>query len=122
MPPASGPELLAAGRFRDVDAIHKGSGDAKVYRLPDGKLLVRLENLDVANGPDLYVWLAKHADPGTADDVTDGGYVDLGRLKGNKGNQNYEVPAGTDPAAYGSVVIWCKLFGVLFSPAALKKP
>ena len=49
-------------------------------------------------------------------------YVDLGRLKAFKGSQNYPVPAGVDPATYGSVVIWCEHFGVLISPAELKRP
>ncbi len=120
MPPAA-PKLLGQGRFRDVDAVHKGSGDAKLYRMPDDSLLVRLENLDVANGPDLYVYLVKHPDPATDDHVTDGGYISLGKLKGNKGNQNYPVPAGTKAEEYGSIVVWCQLFGVLFSPAALQK-
>ena len=119
MPPEA-PKLLQQGRFRDVDTIHKGSGDAKLYHMPDGSHLVRLENLDVANGPDLYVYLVKHKDPATDDDVTDGGFVSLGKLKGNKGNQNYPVPADAKIEEFGSVVIWCQLFGVLFSPAAFQ--
>lgn len=121
MPP-SVPKVVKQGRFRDVDSVHRGSGDAKLYRMPDGSHLVRLENLDVANGPDLYLYLVKHPDPGTDDDVTDGGYTSLGVLKGNKGNQNYPVPADTKVEEYDSVVVWCRLFGVLFSPAALKAP
>ena len=65
------------------------------------------------------VYLAKHPDPKTAEDVTAGGYLSLGALKGNVGDQNYAVPPGTIIEDYRSVVIWCELFGVLFSPAAL---
>ena len=112
------PALLKQGSFRDADAAHKGSGDALFYRLPDGSHLLRLENFKVTNGPDLVVYLAKHPDPGKAADVTSG-YLNLGKLKGNVGNQNYFVPEGTDISEYKSAVIWCELFGVLFSPAAL---
>lgn len=121
--PAAGsasPVLERSGTFRDADDLHKGTGEAKLYALPAGGHLVRLENLDVTNGPDLYVYLAKHADVRQAADVSDGGYLSLGRLRGNKGNQNYPVPAGTDVSQYKSVVIWCRLFGVLFSPATLQ--
>ena len=116
--PAS-PTVVAKGTFIDADAVHKGSGDATVYALPDGRHVVRFENFRTTNGPALVVLLAKHPSPTSAADVSDGGYIDLGKLKGNVGNQNYPVPAGVDVSEYGSVVIWCELFGVLFSPAAL---
>jgi hypothetical protein len=117
--PATAPVALAQGRFVDADAIHKGSGQATLYQLPDGGNLVRFENFRTTNGPALVVYLAKHPSPTRASDVTDGGYVKLDKLKGNVGNQNYPVPAGTDIGEYNSVVIWCELFGVLFSPAPL---
>ena len=113
------PTVLAQGRFVDADAVHSGSGDAILYQLPDGGHLVRFENFRTTNGPALVVYLAKHPDPKSADDVTEGGYLNLGKLKGNVGNQNYPVPAGTAIEEYQSVVVWCELFGVLFSPAAL---
>ena len=100
----------------------KGSGTANLYALPNGKHVVRFEDFRTTNGPDLFVYLAKHPSPTTAGDVTDGGFLSLGKLKGNVGNQNYPIPAGTDVTEYGSVVIWCELFGVLFSPAALSAP
>ena len=118
MPPA-GPTVLARGTFRDADAIHKGAGEATLYALPDGRHLVRFEDFRTTNGPDLVVYLAKHAAPASAADVTDNGFLSLGVLKGNVGNQNYEIPAGVAVDEYGSVVIWCELFGVLFSPAPL---
>ena len=114
------PSVVASGRFVDADAAHKGEGDALLYALPDGSHVIRFENFRVTNGPDLYVYLAKHPSPASADDVTDGGYVSLGTLKGNVGNQNYVLPEDIDVSEYGSVVIWCQLFGVLFSPAALE--
>lgn len=113
------PRVLASGNFVDADAVHKGSGVASLYELPNGRHVVRFEDFRTTNGPALVVYLAKHPSPSSADDVTDGGFINLGKLKGNVGNQNYEIPAGINVADYGSVVIWCELFGVLFSPAAL---
>ncbi len=117
--PEAAPVIVASGQFRDADAVHKGSGDALLYALPDGRHLIRFENFRTTNGPDLVVYLAKHPSPASADDVTDGGFLSLGKLKGNVGNQNYLLPDNIDISAYGSVVIWCELFGVLFSPADL---
>lgn len=117
----SEPRIAASGEFIDADAIHKGSGRATLYELPDGKHVVRLEDFRTTNGPALVVYLAKHEAPAKASDVSDNGFVKLGKLKGNVGNQNYPVPTGTDISEYHSVVIWCELFGVLFSPAALQR-
>lgn len=118
---ATAPRVLARGEFVDADIVHKGSGKALVYALADGEHLVRFEDFRTTNGPALVVYLAKHPSPTEARHVTDGGYVKLGKLKGNVGNQNYPVPGGTDINEYNSVVIWCELFGVLFSPAALTR-
>lgn len=117
--PSGAPEVVAAGKFTDADAIHKGSGTATVYRLPNAEHVIRFEDFRTTNGPALVVYLARHPSPASADDVIDGGFLDLGKLKGNVGNQNYPVPAGTDVSKFGSVVIWCELFDVLFSPASL---
>ncbi len=114
--------VLAQGRFVDADIVHKGSGRATLYELPDGSHVVRFEDFRTTNGPALVVYMAKHPSPTSASDVTDAGYLSLGKLKGNVGNQNYQVPRGTDVSEYNSVVIWCELFNVLFSPAALTRP
>ena len=113
------PIAVASGSFVDVDRLHKGSGTATLYRLPDGEHIVRLDPFSVSNGPDLYVYLAKNTNPGNGDAVKQG-FVSLGKLKGNKGSQNYPIPRGVNPAQYGSVVVFCQLFGVLFSPAPLE--
>ncbi len=119
--PSAAPTVTSRGSFRDADAVHKGSGMATLYELPTGEHVVRLEEFRVTNGPALVVYLAKHPDPATADDVIDGGFVNLGKLKGNVGSQNYTVPADVAIDEYSSVVIWCELFSVLFSPAALER-
>ena len=123
-PDAPGTQLLAvkvkSGSFRDADNFHKGSGRTVIYRGADGSHLLRLEGLSVTNGPDLHVILTPHESPDSRSDVHVPGYVDLGKLKGNKGNQNYEIPDDVDVAAQGSVVIYCKPFHVVFSVATLQ--
>src|SRR5687767_10284433 len=100
------------GNFIDAgDGFHKAKGIAKVIDLTDGRTFLRLENLETTNGPDLYVYLS------TANDASD--IVNLGRLKGNIGNQNYEIPIGTDLSKYDTVLIWCKAFSTLFGSAQL---
>lgn len=118
-PPAAAVKLRT-GSFRDQDSFHKGSGQATIYRGPDGSLLLRLEDLDVTNGPDLHVLLSPHPDPGNSGEVKTPGYVDLGKLKGNRGNQNYPILDDIDVAAQGSVIIYCKPFSVVFSVASLQ--
>ena len=79
-------------------------------------------NLDTSDGPDLRVWLSDQpVRDGTAGwrVFDDGAWVELGKLKGNKGNQVYDVPAGTDLDSLRSVTIWCKRFSVSFGAAAL---
>ncbi len=93
------------------DGFHKVAGLAKVLTLADGKTFLRLENLKATNGPDLYVYLS------TGKGVSD--IVNLGKLKGNIGNQNYEIPTGTDLTKYKTVLIWCKAFSTLFGSAKL---
>jgi hypothetical protein len=100
------------GNFIDAgDGFHKAEGVAKVIDLTDGRTFLRLENLKTTNGPDLYVYLS------TGKDASE--IVDLGRLKGNIGNQNYEIPAGTDLSKFNTVLIWCKAFSTLFGSAQL---
>ncbi|MEM9302644.1 MAG: DM13 domain-containing protein [Pseudomonadota bacterium] len=118
-PMPEAPRRLAAGSFVDADAVHKGSGTAAVYELVDGSRVLRFEDFRVTNGPALVVLLSKAESPATADAVIDAGFVSLGKLKGNVGNQNYTIPADLDLAQYRSAVIWCELFDVLFSQAAL---
>lgn len=119
VPDAPAGAELARGTFADADAFHKGSGTALIARAGVAAL-VRLEDFRVTNGPDLYVYLAAHPKPASRDDV-DEGFVSLGRLKGNIGAQNYEIPAGTDLAAYRSVVIYCQRFHVVFATATLQR-
>ena len=115
----AGASVVKTGTFRDADRSHKGSGSVTIYRLEDGSHVLRLEDLNVTNGPDLRVILSPDPDPRSRDDVTTEGYVELGKLKGNIGNQNYPIDAGVDVSAFNSVVIYCKPFHVLFAVAGL---
>ncbi len=116
---ADEPEAVKSGSFRDADSFHRGSGQATIYRLPNGAHVLRLENFRVTNGPDLRVLLSTHPDPMSRSDVQDAEYTELAKLKGNVGNQNYELPPDVDVATQGSVVIYCKPFHVVFSVAPL---
>ena len=114
--PASEPIEVARGEFASRD--HGTAGIARILELPDGRRIVRLEGLDTDNGPDLYLYLGTNpadGDEGAFDDD----YVNLGRLKGNQGDQNYELPDGTDIARYATVVVWCDRFNSAFGAADL---
>ncbi|WP_285370937.1 DM13 domain-containing protein [Streptomyces sp. RKAG293] len=118
----SGPQTLARGDL--ISHEHNTTGTVKLIRLPDGSRILRLENLDTSNGPELRVWLTdapvkKGAEGWSVFD--DGKYVSLGKLKGNKGDQNYTIPADVNLADYTSVTIWCDRFNVSFGAAELAK-
>ncbi|MEO6715599.1 MAG: DM13 domain-containing protein [Mycobacteriales bacterium] len=114
---AASPKVAAArqGMFRSLD--HKGTGTAKLLQT-DAGYVVRFEDFNVENGPDLFVYLSEA--PGDAkESAFDDKFVSLGRLKGNQGNQNYAIPAGVDVRKYNSVVVWCKRFKSGFAAAPL---
>jgi hypothetical protein len=103
---------IFAGNLIDAgDGFLMASGQIKALQIPDGTQILRFENLDVTNGPDLYVYLAT--------DTTAKDFVTLGRLKGNMGNQNYLIPENTDFGKYNTVLIWCKAFSTLFGSSKL---
>ena len=110
--------VLATGTVSGVDFVHQGAGTATVLQTGTGRIL-RFTEFEVTNGPALEVWLVKHDNPRSNDDVKDSEWISLGALKGNVGDQNYDSPEDLDIADYGSVVIWCEPFGVLFAGASL---
>jgi hypothetical protein len=113
-----GSKVLAKGEFHKVEKA--GQGTATVYMMADGKRILRLSNFQTDNGPDLHVRLI------AADDATDTAsaakakFVELGKLKGNKGNQNYDLPESVDLGKHRVVSIWCNRFSVNFAAAPLK--
>ena len=108
---ASSNETLIGNFVGAGDEFHIAEGLAKIIQLADGTDILRLENFKATNGPDLYVY------PST--DKTNADIVNLGRLKGNIGNQNYLIPAGTDITKYNIALIWCRAFSVIFGSAQL---
>jgi hypothetical protein len=107
--------LLRSGRLDPVR--HAARGDAKAIRLAQGGRVLTLTEFEVDNGPDLRLYLV--AGPATTEGEVDD-FVDLGGLKGNKGNQQYELPGGLDLERYSTVVVWCRAFSVLFARAPLR--
>lgn len=112
--PAAGGSTVSTGEFQGADEFHFGSGRASVVASADGSLRVRFDDFAVRNGPDLFVYVS----PDT-DGSIDGG-TELGVLKASEGSFEYVLPAGTDPGAIRSVVVWCKQFAVLFAHAPVE--
>jgi len=108
---------LATGLFHS--GAHETRGTATVYQLTDGKKMLRLTDFATSNGPDVHVYLVAANDAKDNDTVTKAGFVDIGSLKGNIGDQNYDLPANTDLAKYRAITIWCKRFSVNFGTAPL---
>lgn len=118
--PPAGPVVVRQGTF--VSHEHATEGSARVVRHPDGSHTLELIGLDTSDGPDLRVWLSDQpVRPGTEGWYVfdDGARAELGPLKGNRGDQTYAIPAGTDLDALDSVAIWCIRFSVSFGAAAL---
>ncbi|GAA4594763.1 hypothetical protein BJY16_001427 [Actinoplanes octamycinicus] len=112
--------VVAQGSFTTHE--HDTTGAARVVRKPDGSHQLELVGLDTSDGPDLRVWLSDQPVREGADGwhvFADGKHRELGRLKGNHGDQVYPIPPGVDPADFRSVTIWCKRFSVSFGAAAL---
>ena len=114
---ASVMRALAAGRFHSV--AHETHGTATIQDIGAGRRVLRLTQFATSNGPDVRVYLV--AAPDASDDatVTKAGYVELGKLKGNEGDQNYDVPDDLDLSRYRAVTIWCRRFSVNFATAPL---
>ena len=119
MPAQDNPIEIARGQLQDADSFHRGSGGAIIYQFADGTSFLRLEEIEVTNGPDLHVILSAHPQPSNQRELKEGDYVDLGQLKGNRGSQNYEIPGEVELSGIQSVVIYCMPFHVVFSTATL---
>jgi Electron transfer DM13 len=109
---------VAQGMFHG--AAHETKGTAAVYELINGNHVLRLTGFETSNGPDVHVLLGKASDASDNATVKDAGYVDLGSMKGNIGDQNYEIPKDVNLSAYNSVTIWCNRFSVNFGTAPLQ--
>lgn len=115
--PVSIPIKVAQGNFRGI--AHETKGTASIYKLPDGKNVLRFSAFETSNGPDVHVYLVAAADAKDDATVKQAGFIDLGSIKGNIGDQNYDLPAGIDLSKYRAVTVWCKRFSVNFATAPL---
>ncbi len=121
LPPLTDPAIIASGVFTAMenDALRLGQGTVTVYELPNRSQFLRFEEFRVTNGPQLHVILTRLGEPQTAEDVGQD-YIDLGELKGNVGNQNYEVPNGVNFLEYRGVVIFDLRYNIVFTTARLQ--
>lgn len=108
--------ILLSGQFRSI--AHETHGTATVHEVGDRRVL-RLTEFMTSNGPDVRVFLVAANDAPDNDAVKQAGYVELGRLKGTEGDQNYDIPADLDLGKYRAVTIWCNRFSVNFATAPL---
>jgi hypothetical protein len=115
-----GPMAVTRGSFKSL--AHETRGTASIYQLPDGKRTLRLTEFETSNGPDVHVYLTTAEIEKGSDAIKEAGFVDLGSMKGNKGDQNYDIPADVDLNKFKNVTIWCARFGVNFGQAALGTP
>ena len=114
---APAPKVLLMGRFHDV--AHEGRGVATIYQVDDGTRVLRFTDFKTSNGPDLYVYMVATDDADDSQTVEQAAFVNLGALKGNVGDQNYELPTDLDLDTYRAVTVWCRRFGVNFATAPL---
>lgn len=118
--PQAQARVLASGDFESL--AHETKGAATIHQLADGKRILRLSRFETSNGPDVRVYLVAADAARDNATVQRAGFIDLGSLKGNKGDQNYEVPANIDLGRYRAVSIWCARFSVNFGAASLGAP
>jgi len=118
---SSEPEALYTGRLEGK--LHQTSGRATIYKDAEGKMYLRLSDFTTSNGPDVHVLLAKAEDKTLVQEIVNGNLdsVELGALKGNQGDQNYDLPATADLNQYQAVVIYCERFHAIFGVAKLEK-
>ena len=115
---ASSAQPLESGRFYSI--LHPTEGTATIYQMGDGTRVLRFTSFSTSNGPDVHVYMVAADDAKDIATVQKAGFVDLGVIKGNIGDQNYTLGSHLDLAKYRAVSIWCKRFSVNFGAAALR--
>jgi hypothetical protein len=118
-PGGSSPQPLVSGEFYSI--LHPTAGTATIYQMGDGSRILRLTSFRTSNGPDVHVYMVAADDAKDAATVEKAGFVDLGVIKGNIGDQNYTLGSDLNLAKYRAVSIWCKRFSVNFGAAALRR-
>jgi len=112
------PQAVESGKFYSI--LHPTKGTATIFQTGDGTHILRLTNFSTSNGPDVHVYMVAADDAKDVATVGNAGFVDLGVIKGNIGDQNYTLTNDLDLAKYRAVSIWCKRFSVNFGAAALR--
>jgi Electron transfer DM13 len=110
-------QTLESGSFHSI--LHPTQGTATIYRLGDGSRVLRFTNFSTSNGPDVHVYMVAANDANDAATVLHAGFIDLGLIKGNVGDQNYTLGSDVDLSKYRAVSVWCKRFSVNFGTAPL---
>jgi len=102
---------------------HATSGRATIYKDGSGQQYLRLTDFATSNGPDVHVVLVKAEEPAVSKVIVPGDldFVELGSLKGNQGDQNYDLPSTADVEKYQAVAIYCERFHAIFGVAKLEK-
>ena len=118
---SSEPEALYTGKLEGK--VHQTSGRATIYKTADGKEYLRLSDFTTSNGPDVHVLLVRAEGKALESELVKGDLdsVELGVLKGNQGDQNYDLPKAADLNKYQAVVIYCERFHAIFGVAKLEK-
>lgn len=111
--------VLARGRFYAIE--RGGRGTASVYRLPGGRLALRLERFGTSANTGLFVWLSRAERPTTTRSAFTASHSTLAKLKSTAGDQNYLLPRGTDADEVRSVVIWCAPVRIAYTAATLRR-
>jgi hypothetical protein len=115
---ASSAMVVESGTFYGI--MHPTAGTATIYRLANGDGLLRFTNFRTSNGPNVHVYLVAAADAPDNASVLHAGFIDLGSIKGNIGDQNYALPRDVNLSKYETVSIWCERFRVNFGAAPLR--
>lgn len=109
--------VIASGSFYRVEV--RGEGTATLYRLADGRRILRFENFQTGENTDLFVWLSEVAKPANSAEAVRSPHVELTNLKSTVGSQNYEIPASVPTEKIRSIVIWCQPVAIAYAAAAL---
>jgi hypothetical protein len=110
-------ELIAEGSFYRIE--NRGQGTARLYRLPNGRLALRMEGFSTAANTDLFVWISENPRPRTTTQALNSPHEQIAALKSTLGDQNYLLPEGFDSTAARSVVIWCEPIQIAYTAATL---
>lgn len=117
---AAQPLLLGKGIFRDGDPGHRAAGSLEVWRDESNQVTLKIRELQIDDGPDLYVYRVGNLDPLFPEDIKEK-FLSLGLLKKPSGDQTYSVPAGTDMSDWGCVAVWCEAYTRIFAVGTIER-